>query len=382
MAPPAAEPVPESVVVEADHDPVRVPPAAAEEPEPAVPEPVEAEEPEPAVPEPVEPAPETESGEIGEESEPGGTSMPDESEALAPRARRSWRGMTLRRVDPPDATTSGELPAPGRARSHRVPGAPGYGERGPVRRSRRESRPEPEERPAYAPPRGVPPPQPDEVAPVVPRAPANVVRMPQSATPREWNLWELESLAREQARLEPERGEEWSYLFVHLRQFADVEGKLPSDFDGLVRESFGELLDTSSPCEPGTPRASGRARRRSAARRLGALALGGEDGGGVTPTPDQVETAAPWQEAAVGVRGRPGHRTTCGGVIEPNTVGVVHPVLPCGARLVLRSGQHTETAEVVDRAAVGPGRDFGVTRALATRLGLGGDARIRWRFAG
>ena len=115
---------------------------------------------------------------------------------------------------------------------------------------------------------------------------------------------------------------------------------------------------------------------------LGALALGGEDGGGVTPTPDQVETAAPWQEAAVGVRGRPGHRTTCGGVLEPNTVGVVHPVLPCGARLVLRSGQHTETAEVVDRAAVGPGRDFGVTRALATRLELGGDARIRWRFAG
>ena len=112
MAPPAAEPVPESVVVEADHDPVRVPPAAAEERKPAVPEPVEAEEPEPAVPEPVEPAPETESGEIGEGSEPGGTSMPDESEALAPRARRSWRGMSLRRVEPPEATTPGELPAP------------------------------------------------------------------------------------------------------------------------------------------------------------------------------------------------------------------------------------------------------------------------------
>src|SRR5215204_4656033 len=52
---------------------------------------------------------------------------------------------------------------------------------------------------------------------------------------------------------------------------------------------------------------------------LGALALGGEDGGRVTPLPDQVETAAPWQEAAVGVRGRPGRRTTCGEVLEPNT---------------------------------------------------------------
>ena len=114
---------------------------------------------------------------------------------------------------------------------------------------------------------------------------------------------------------------------------------------------------------------------------LGALALGGEDGRTVTPLPDQAETVAPWQEAAVGIRGRPGRRTTCGEVLGPNTVGVVHPVLPCGARLVLRSGQRTETAEVVDRAAVGPGRDFAVTRALAARLGLAGDTRIRWRFA-
>jgi hypothetical protein len=115
---------------------------------------------------------------------------------------------------------------------------------------------------------------------------------------------------------------------------------------------------------------------------LGALALGGEDGRGVTSLPDQVETEAPWQEAVVGVRGRPGRRTTCGTLLGPKTAGVIHPVLPCGARLVLRSGQRMETAEVVDRAAAGPGRDFGVTRTLAIRLGLDGDTRIRWRFAG
>ena len=68
--------------------------------------------------------------------------------------------------------------------------------------------------------------------------------MRQSTEPREWNLWDLETLAREQARLEPERREEWSYLFVHLRQFANARGRLPSEFDGLVRESFGELLET------------------------------------------------------------------------------------------------------------------------------------------
>jgi hypothetical protein len=229
--PPAAEPTPDPVVVEADHDPARVPPAVWEESEPAVPEPVEG-------------APETESVESGEEPELGAASMPDELEAPAPRARRSWRGMSRRRVDPPETTTSGELPAP--AERDRIE----YRER-PATASELqppvevESRPEP--RPAYPPPRGVPRPRLDEVAPVVPRAPANVVRMPRSMEPREWNVWELESLAREQARLEPERGEEWSYLFVHLRQFADANGKLPSEFDGLVRESFGELLETLEP---------------------------------------------------------------------------------------------------------------------------------------
>ena len=43
-----------------------------------------------------------------------------------------------------------------------------------------------------------------------------------------------------------ERGEthddERSFLLVYLRDFATAEGTLPVDFDGLVRESFGELL--------------------------------------------------------------------------------------------------------------------------------------------
>lgn len=115
---------------------------------------------------------------------------------------------------------------------------------------------------------------------------------------------------------------------------------------------------------------------------LGALALGGDDGRNLTPAATQVDAETPWQEAVVGIRGRPGRQTTCGTVLAGDTMGVIHPVLPCGARLVLRSGQRTESAEVVDRAAAGSERDFGVTRALATRLGLDGDTRIRWRFAG
>ena len=48
---------------------------------------------------------------------------------------------------------------------------------------------------------------------------------------------------RDELPRDPIRYEEWSYLFVHLRQFATPDGSLPTEFDGLVRESFGELLE-------------------------------------------------------------------------------------------------------------------------------------------
>jgi hypothetical protein len=64
-----------------------------------------------------------------------------------------------------------------------------------------------------------------------------------TAQPRRWNLWDLERRARDESHKDPDRFEEWSYLFVHLRQFATPDGSLPMEFDGLVRESFGELLE-------------------------------------------------------------------------------------------------------------------------------------------
>ena len=66
---------------------------------------------------------------------------------------------------------------------------------------------------------------------------------PRTIQPREWNLWDLERIAREEAAEHPERRDEWAYLFLHLRQFASADGSLPADFDGLVRESFGGLLE-------------------------------------------------------------------------------------------------------------------------------------------
>jgi hypothetical protein len=38
------------------------------------------------------------------------------------------------------------------------------------------------------------------------------------------------------------QNEELSYLLHYLREFASPDGVLPVDFDGLVRESFGEIV--------------------------------------------------------------------------------------------------------------------------------------------
>jgi hypothetical protein len=59
---------------------------------------------------------------------------------------------------------------------------------------------------------------------------------------REWNLLDLERLARGEDRRTPEPAEDRSYLFLNLRQFAASGGALPREFDGLLRDSFGALL--------------------------------------------------------------------------------------------------------------------------------------------
>jgi hypothetical protein len=68
------------------------------------------------------------------------------------------------------------------------------------------------------------------------------VALPISGTPREWNVWELERLARANTGGDMAKDEELSYLLVYLRGFATPEGILSVDFDDLVRESFGPLL--------------------------------------------------------------------------------------------------------------------------------------------
>ena len=108
--------------------------------------------------------------------------------------------------------------------------------------------PEPTPAPSPEPPRIVPAPPPlpePEPEPEEGPAAARVVAFVSANDgPREWNLWELERAARDYASDDVARNEERSYLLMYLREFAGPDGVLPADFDGLVRDAFGDVLHT------------------------------------------------------------------------------------------------------------------------------------------
>jgi len=98
-------------------------------------------------------------------------------------------------------------------------------------------------------------------------------------------------------------------------------------------------------------------------------------------------TSAPapagWNTAFAGSRGATGdaQRTMCGQVLAPESLGATHPVLPCGAKVVLRYGDTQVLTEVIDNALVEPGRQLEMTEALAGLLGVDGTVELEWRFA-
>ena len=215
--------------------PAAPPPVAAEpppEPGGTEPDPAEADRtPAPARESPRSPAPPPVAAEPPPEH-PGAGHAPLEADSAAAPAR-----------EPPSAPAAEPEPPPPPVVAA-PPAAEPVGPR--ARRPRlRRLRPVPASRPEAA---AVPPARP-EAAAVPPARPAlpdtPVVAFPAPTVPRSWNLWDLERIARENARTQPERRDEWSYLFLNLRQFAAADGALPTEFDGLVRESFGGLLERS-----------------------------------------------------------------------------------------------------------------------------------------
>ncbi len=112
---------------------------------------------------------------------------------------------------------------------------------------RPEARPVPEP-PGRPPLIAAPPPPPEPVLQPEPEPQSEpepeptVAYLPPSDVPRAWNLWELERVTRDNATDDVARNEERDYLLMYLREFAGPDGNLPADFDGLVRDAFGDLL--------------------------------------------------------------------------------------------------------------------------------------------
>jgi hypothetical protein len=104
-----------------------------------------------------------------------------------------------------------------------------------------------------------------------------------------------------------------------------------------------------------------------------------DDRAGLTSAP----APSGWYTAFAGSRGPAGdaQRTTCGQVLSDGSLGVTHPVLSCGAKVVLRYGDAQVLTEVIDNTLVEPGRELEVTQALGQMLDLEETAEIEWRFA-
>jgi hypothetical protein len=90
-------------------------------------------------------------------------------------------------------------------------------------------------------PQAAPPPPPPEPEPGRRLEPIPVLR--HGAAPEGgWNLDRLERWIEERGDRFPDRVEEWRYYIVYMRDFANVDGVLPTSFDRLVWDVFGELL--------------------------------------------------------------------------------------------------------------------------------------------
>ena len=99
-----------------------------------------------------------------------------------------------------------------------------------------EQRPAPPPPPPPPPPEPVPAPEPEPVAPPEP-APERIIRA------GAWNVDDLERAVARQSNASAEQAEEWSTYLFFLREHASSDGALPPQFDGLVEDVFGSVVD-------------------------------------------------------------------------------------------------------------------------------------------
>jgi capsular polysaccharide biosynthesis protein len=95
------------------------------------------------------------------------------------------------------------------------------------------------EREAARPPEPEPQPEPPRPVPAAAPAPPPAAAGDGAGT---FNLLRLERLVEERGGEFPERADEWaSYLYL-LREYAGPDGSVPASFDGLIQDTFAELV--------------------------------------------------------------------------------------------------------------------------------------------
>jgi rare lipoprotein A (peptidoglycan hydrolase) len=114
-----------------------------------------------------------------------------------------------------------------------------------------------------------------------------------------------------------------------------------------------------------------------------ALALGSPDLRGSDDPAALPQPARTWYRALAAPYGAGAsrRRTACGTLLGPDTLGVAHPVLPCGIKVYIAYGGTRVLTQVIDRGPFVPGREFDITKALADEIELHGTQPIRWTFA-
>lgn len=117
---------------------------------------------------------------------------------------------------------------------------------------------------------------------------------------------------------------------------------------------------------------------------LVSLAVGPRSSAGSRPAVPRpvAEDGTGWYRAlAAPAPSRFGRRSVCGVVVRATTLGVAHPVLPCGAKIFISFGDKKVLTQIIDHAPRSPGLEFQIAAPLAEKLGLTGVQPVRWTFA-
>ncbi len=112
---------------------------------------------------------------------------------------------------------------------------------------------------------------------------------------------------------------------------------------------------------------------------LGAIVLSRLDDDPDTASPPTA--VAEWETAPVAIFQPAPEPTACGITVTGQTRGIAHPVLPCGAKVLLEHQGRQAQADVLEHGPVAAGRAFELSPALAQELGVAGETTVRWRFA-